>query len=141
VRAGYCLHIARIDAHVVDTDRLRQGDGRTDEAVSVLDPQRARHVFRVPNRVGNRQLPGLAVDQVDRERLEFRDPSDDVRDLLEQRIEIEHGRHFAAKREEHRRRFDRDHPRIGHDRRGGFGHGLTSRHGRASRRCPSAIFS
>ena len=56
VRAGHRLDVARIGVHVVDEDRLSVGDRRADQAVPDLHAQRARHVFRIADRVRDREL-------------------------------------------------------------------------------------
>ena len=102
VRAGHRLDVARIGVDVVDENRLPFGDRRADQAVADLQPQRPRDIFRIADRVGDRQLLAVRIEQVDGKRLELRQPRDELRDLVQQLVEVEHRRDFAAKREQRR---------------------------------------
>ena len=65
-----------------------------------LHAERAAHVLRVADRVGDAQVAAPLVEQVDRERVERRQPRDELRDLLEQLVEVEDGRDFPTELEE-----------------------------------------
>ena len=71
VRARHRLDVARIGVHVVDEDRLPFGDRGADQALPDLHAQRPRDVVRIADRVRDRQLVALRVEQVDGERLEL----------------------------------------------------------------------
>ena len=102
VRAGHRLDVPRIGVHVVDEDRLPFGDRGADQALADLHPQRACDFVRIADRVRDRQLVALGIEQVDRERLELREPRDELRDLVQQLVEIEDGRDLASELEERR---------------------------------------
>jgi len=72
------------------------------EAVADLEPQAMRDVGRVPDGVRDRQVVALRIEQIDRERLKLGEAGDELRDLVQQFIEVEHGRDFAAERKERR---------------------------------------
>ena len=117
VRAGHRFDVARIRVDVVHEQRLPFLHGGADEAVPDLHAQRARDVVRVADRIRDRQLVALGVEQIHRERLKLGQPGDELRDLLQQIVEVEHRRDFAPEREERRQGFG------GADGRGGrFGH-------------------
>ena len=65
-----------------------------------LDPQRPDDVVRVADRVGDRQLLAARIEQVDGERLELREPRDELRDLVQQLVEIEDRRDLASELEQ-----------------------------------------
>ena len=100
VRAGHRFDVARIVVHVVDEDRLAFGDRGADQALPDLDPQRAGHLLRIADRVRDRQLLALRIEQVHGERLKLRQPRDELRDLLQQLVEIEHRRDLASQLEQ-----------------------------------------
>ena len=54
----------------------------------------------VADRVGNPEVAAAFVEQVDGERVERRQPGDELRDLLEELVEIENGRHLTAELEQ-----------------------------------------
>ena len=60
-RSGHGLDVARIGVHVVDENRLALRDRGADQALPDLQPQRARDVVRIADRVGDRQLLALAA--------------------------------------------------------------------------------
>ncbi len=107
VRAGHRFDVARVAVHVVDEDRLPLGDGGADHPLAHFQPERARDVFRIADRVRDGQLVALRIEQVHREGLELREARDQLRDLLQQLVEIEHRRDLAAEREERRELFGR----------------------------------
>jgi len=78
---------------------------------------------RIADRVRDRQLVALRIEQVDGKRLELRDARDELGDLLEQLVEVEHGRDFPSEREERRQRLKRAGANVGFGCSGGFGHG------------------
>ena len=112
--------VSRIGAHVVDHDRLAFGDGGADQAVPHFHAKRAPELFGIADRVGDRELAAPRIEQVDRERLKLRDPRDELRDLLQQLRQIEHGRDLASQLEQ----GDDEFADVGCGWRGndGFGH-------------------
>ena len=70
------------------------------EALTHLDAQRSGHVFRIADGARDQELVAGRVEQIHGKRVEFRQPGDELRNLLEQLLEVEHRRHFAAEREE-----------------------------------------
>ena len=92
--------IAGSVVHVVDENRLALGDRGADEAVADLDAQRPDDVVRIADRVGDRQLLAARIEQVDGKRLKLGDARDELRDLVEQLVEVEHGRDLASQLEE-----------------------------------------
>ena len=82
VRAGHRFDVARIRVHVVDEHRLPFGHGRADQPLPDLHAQRARDVLGIADRVRDRQLVALRVEQIHGERLELRQARDQLRDLL-----------------------------------------------------------
>src|SRR5207249_11347730 len=99
VRAGDRFDVAWIRMDVVEENRLPFLDRGADETVANFQPERARGVFRITHRVGNRQLLTLGIEQVDSECMKLRQTSDELRDLAQQFIEIEHRRHLTPERD------------------------------------------
>jgi len=102
LRAGHRFDVARIGAGVVDQDRLAIGDRGADQAAADRQAERPRDVLGIADRVGNRQIVALRIEQVDGERLEVGQARDQLGNLVQQLVEIEHRRHFAAEREQRR---------------------------------------
>ena len=104
-RARHGFDVPRIDADVVDEDRVPFGSRGADESMADRDPERSGDWFRIADRVRDRQLAALLVEQVQAERGEMREPGDELRDLRQQLFEIEHGGDFTPEREERRQLF------------------------------------
>ena len=121
VRAGHRLDVARIGVDVVDENRLPFGDRGADQPLADLHAQRPHDVVGVADGVGDRQLLAARVEQVDGERLELGDARDQLRDLLQQLVEVEDGRDLATQLEE------RDHqlPDVREARRRAWDAGLS----------------
>ena len=98
---GTDLDVARIGVDVVDQQRRLSGDGGADQALAELQPHRFVAV-RIADRVGDRQFAAALVEQIDRERVELDEPGDELGNLREQFVEIEHGRDLAAQVEQRR---------------------------------------
>ena len=113
VRAGHGFDVARIGVDVVDEDRLPFGDRGADQALPHLHPQRARDVVGIADRVRDRQLLAPRIEQVHGERLELRQAGDELRDLVQQLVQVEDRRDLAAKRKQRRQRLDGGHARVG----------------------------
>jgi hypothetical protein len=122
LRAGHRLAVARIGMDVVDQQRLPFGDGGADQPLPDLHPQRPHDIVRIADRVGDRELFGARVEEIDGERLELGDARDQLRDLLQQLVEIEHRRDLSPQLEQ----GDDQLPDVGRcdgRRCDGFGHG------------------
>ena len=98
-RTRHRLHVARIRVDVVDQDRVAFRHRGTHQTVAHLQPQRGRFV-RIADRVGNRELLALLVEQVRGEGVKLGETGNEQRNLLQQLVEIEHGRHFASEFEQ-----------------------------------------
>ena len=70
-----------------------------------LKPESLDDLLRIADGVGDAQLAAPLVEQIDREHRERRQPRDELRDLLEQLVEVEDGRDFAAQLEERRQQL------------------------------------
>ncbi len=120
LRPGYGLQVSRVGVDVVHQYRFAFSHGGAHQALADLDAQRARDVIGIADGVRDRQPFAPRIEEVDRKRLEFRDPRDEERDLVEQLVEIEHGCDLATELEE------RDHELSNARRRegslGGFAH-------------------
>ena len=79
-------HVPRIDLDVVDQERPALGDGRADDALSDAQAEALLDVLGIADGVGDVQVLVLLVQQPDRERLERREPRDELRHLLEQLV-------------------------------------------------------
>ena len=102
LRSGHGVVIARVGAHVVDENRLSFGDRRADETVADRHPERARRLLRIADGIRDRELVLLRIQQIDGERLELGEPGDELRDLLQQLLEVKDRRDLASEREERR---------------------------------------
>ncbi len=124
-RSGHRLHVPRIGVDVVDENRLAFGDGGADQPVPDLQPQPPHDIVRIADGVGDRQLLAARIEQVDGERLELGDARDELRNLVQQLVEIEDGGDLAPQLEE---RDDElaDVRRSGRSGGGGVGHEITS---------------
>ena len=100
VRPRHRLHVSRIDMYIVDEDRLSLGNRGADEALPHLDAERPDDFVRIADRIRDRQLLAARIEQVHRKRLELGDSRDELRDLVEQLVEVEHGRDLATQLEE-----------------------------------------
>ena len=117
VRERHGLDIARIEVDVVDENRTPFRHRRAHQPVPDLDVQRAFRVFGIPDRVRDRQRVARRVEQIHRERVKCREPGDELRNLRQQLVEIEHRRHLAPQLEER----DDELPDVGGKRGGGNG--------------------
>ena len=100
VRAGHRFAVARIGVDVVDENRLPFGDRGADQPLAHFDAERPDDLVGVADGVGDRQLLGARIQQVDRERLELGDARDQLRDLVQQLVEVQDGRDLATQLEE-----------------------------------------
>ena len=102
-------HPARFGADIADKDRTLLGDGGSNHALANLEPEVFDHVFRISDRVRDAELTlgnvAPLVEQVDREHRERRQPRNQLRDLLQQFVEVEHRGDFAAEIEERREKL------------------------------------
>ena len=94
------LDVARIAADVADQDRALLGDGRADDALPDLQPEVLDDFFRIADGVGDAQIAAALVEQIDREDRERREPRDELRNLLQQLVEIEDGGDLASEVEQ-----------------------------------------
>ena len=76
------------------------GDGRADQTLADLDAQRPPHLLRIADGVRQPEVFTFFVEQINGEGLERRQARDELRDLLEQLVQVEDGRDLAAKLEE-----------------------------------------
>src|SRR6185369_15581561 len=79
---------------------------RADQSLADFQSQRARDLGWITDGIGDGQLVALRVEQVDRKRLEVRQLRDELRDLLQELLEIENRRDFAAQRKKRGQRLD-----------------------------------
>ena len=107
VRARNGLDIPGIAVDVIHQDRLAVGNGCSDQAMPHLDAKRARNLVRITDGVRDGQLVPLGVQQVDRKGLKLGQAGDQLRNLLEQFVQIEDRRHLAPEREKRRQLFVR----------------------------------
>src|SRR6185503_17599785 len=123
-RSGNRLDVARIRVHVVDEDRLPLGDGGANQPVPHLEAQPPDDVVRVADGVGDRQLLAARIEQVDGKGLELGDAGDELRDLVEQLVEVEDGGNLSPQLEERHHEL----ARVRRSRSGGGGvcHEITS---------------
>ena len=91
--------------HVVDEQRPPSATAVPTMPWPTLRRKRCLHFVRVADGVGDAQLLQLLVEQIDGERLERRQPRDELRDLLEQLVEVEDGRDLAAQLEQRDEQF------------------------------------
>ena len=101
-RAGHRLDVTRIGVHVVDEQRLALGDRGADQPLPDLHPQRAGELVRIADRVGDRQLVALGIQQVDGKGVKRGQARDELRDLVQQLVEIEHRCDLASQLEQRR---------------------------------------
>ena len=90
----------RIHLHVVDEERPAFGDGGADDALADAQAEVLLDVLGVADGVGDVQVLVFLVQQPDRERLERREPRDELRHLLEQLVQIQDRRDLAAQLEQ-----------------------------------------
>jgi hypothetical protein len=101
-RSRHRFDVTGIGPDVVDQNRLALGDGGAHQAVPDLQTQVAGRVFGIAHRVGDAQLVALRVEQVHREGLELGEPRDQLRNLLQQLVEVEHRGDLPPEREQRR---------------------------------------
>ena len=127
--AGYDAHIALVLQHVVHQDRLADGDGCADQTLAHFDPQRPPHLLRVADGVRQPQVFALLIEQINGEGLEGRQARDELRDLLEQLLQVEDGRDFPTELEQSQQQARRF-PELGLGgrpmRRSRLGHGTIT---------------
>ncbi len=113
VGARHGFDVPRIGVDIVGQQRQPVRHRRADQALADLHAQRARDFSGIADGIGNRQLVARRIEQVHGKRLELGDPGDELRNLLQQLFEIEHGRDFAAERKERRQRFEGARANVG----------------------------
>ena len=101
VHAGYELHVARVGSDVVDEQRLLVEHCRPQQPLAETHAH-GRPVYGIPDRIRGSQLGTLLVEEINRKRLEVDEAADQLRNLLEQVVEVENRRDLAAKVEERR---------------------------------------
>ena len=118
--------VARLLTDVVDKDRPALQYRGTDDALAELEPHGAGDFLGIPDGVGDAQLLPLVVEKVDGERAEAREASDQLRDLRQQLVKVQHGHDLASELEQRREQFC-VRGRPGGSRPGRFriGHGVT----------------
>ena len=89
VRAGHGFDVARIRVHVVDEEGLPRRHRGAHQAMPDLHPKRPGDVLRIADRVRDGQLVALRIQQIDGKRLKLREPRDQLRNLVEQFVEVE----------------------------------------------------
>ena len=99
------LDVARLGVHVVDQQRTAFLHGGADQTMADFHAERARDIFRITDRIGDRQLVTPCVEQVHGECRKFREPRDELRDLRKQIVEVENRSHFAPERKERGQRL------------------------------------
>ena len=99
IRSGNGFDVARIGVHIVDQNRPSLGNRGADQTVSDFQFEPAG-IFRIANRVGQRELFAFVVEQVRRKRVELGEPCDQLRNFLQQFVEIEHRRDFTSEFEQ-----------------------------------------
>jgi hypothetical protein len=117
--AGNRLDIARIRLQVVDHQRPACSDRRADQALPDSQAQRALGTVRIADRVGHRELVALRIEQVYGKGLKSRQPREQLRNLLQQLVEVEHRRHFSTQLEERNDDLANVHRHRGRRRGGG----------------------
>ena len=99
VRARHGFDVARIRVHVVDeTAAAPRRRPRRPDPCPTFTAACAPRRRRIADRVGNRELAALLIEQIDGEGVELREPGDELRNLVEQLVEIEDRRDLAAER-------------------------------------------
>ena len=80
-------------------------DRGADDALAHAAGAVSARVLGIADRVGDAQLLPLLVEQVDRKRAEARQPRDELRNLGQQLLEVEHRRHLAPELEQGRQQL------------------------------------
>ena len=100
-----CPTYAVVRLHVVDEQRPALGDGGADDALADAQPEGLLHVLRVADGVGDAQIVRFSSSSQTAERLERRQARDELRDLLEQLVEVEDRGDLAAQLEQRDEQF------------------------------------
>ena len=87
----------RVDRDIPEDERLLRRDHLADDALRELD---AEIGVRVAHRVPDAELAALFVEQVHGERVELDQPADQLRNTLQQLVEVDDGRDLAAQVEQ-----------------------------------------
>ena len=98
--ARHRVDVTRIAGHVADAHRFSPRDRGADDALANLHPERAAGLLRVSDRVGDAQVAAFVVQQIHGEGVKLGEPGDELRDLLEQLVEVQHRRHFPPQLEQ-----------------------------------------
>ena len=118
VRARHGFDVSWIGADVVDEKRLSFGDRGAHQAVSHLHAERARDVRGVSYRVGDGELAAVRIEQIDGEGLKLGEPGDELWNLVQQLVEVQHRRDLAPEREQGGQRLAEARRRPGDGGRG-----------------------
>ena len=100
IGTGDGFDVSRIGVDVVHEQRQAFGHRRAHEPLSYFYSKGPDHIVRVADGVGDGQLLTAGIEQVDGECLKLGDARDELRDLLQQLVQIEHRRDFATQLEE-----------------------------------------
>ena len=92
--------VSRVGQHVVDDQRPAFGDDRADDALADRQPERPLDVLRIADGVRDAQVLALLVEQPDGKGLERRQARDQLRNLLEQLVEVQDRGDLAAELEQ-----------------------------------------
>ena len=76
-------------------------DRSADHTLTDLEAKRAHHIVRIADGIGDASSC-LVVEQVDRERAEARESRNELRNLREQIVEVEHRRDLTSELEQRR---------------------------------------
>jgi hypothetical protein len=98
LHAGHHFDVTRVGTDIADHDGLLRGDDPAHDAARNGQLEAGR--VGIPDRVGNLQLVVLFVEQVHGEGVELDEPADQIRDALQQFVEIDDGRDLAAQVEQ-----------------------------------------
>ena len=96
--AGHDLDVVRVHAHVAEHQRLLRRDDPADDALRRLQLEAGG--IRIPDGVADAQIPATLVEQIHGEGVERDQPPDQLRDFLEQLVELDHRRDLAAEIEQ-----------------------------------------
>jgi hypothetical protein len=98
--ARHRIDVARVGLHVVDDQRPPFKDGGAHQPLPHLEPQLARHVLGIADRIGDLQFLGAGVEEVHGKRVESDQSRNELRNLVQQLLDVEHRRDFPPEIEQ-----------------------------------------
>src|SRR4030095_10575154 len=97
--------VSRLTPNVVDENRAAFLHRGADHSFTERQPQRGPHLFGITDRICDSQILPASVEQIDRKGAETRQACDELWNLCEQLLEVDHGGHLAPPLEELREQF------------------------------------